>query len=66
MGEVGADPALVYAFQKTGVYVCEENERRLFEAQIGGVERRNRRVSQRARWSASVTGSVSVLRTAIV
>src|SRR6185436_18860204 len=23
------DPALVYAFQKTRVYVCEENERRL-------------------------------------
>jgi transcriptional/translational regulatory protein YebC/TACO1 len=29
MAEVGADPALVYAFQKTGVYVCEENEKRL-------------------------------------
>jgi hypothetical protein len=27
MAEVGADPALVYAFQKTGVYVCEENEK---------------------------------------
>jgi len=26
MADVGADPALVYAFQKTGVYVCEENE----------------------------------------
>ena len=33
------------------------------KAQIGGVERRNRRVSQRARWTASVTGGV--LRTAI-
>jgi len=29
MAEVGADPALVYAFRKTGVYVCEENEKRL-------------------------------------
>ena len=29
MAEVGADPALVYAFQKTGVYVCQENEKRL-------------------------------------
>jgi hypothetical protein len=29
MADVGADPALVYAFQKTGVYVCDENERRL-------------------------------------
>ena len=29
MAEVGADPALIYAFQRTGVYVCEENERRL-------------------------------------
>jgi hypothetical protein len=27
MADVGADPALVYAFQKTGVYVCEENEK---------------------------------------
>ena len=31
MAEVGADPALVYAFQKTGVYVCEENEKSLSE-----------------------------------
>ena len=29
MADVGADPALVYAFQKTGVYVCEDNERQL-------------------------------------
>ncbi len=29
MAEVGGDPALVYAFHKTGVYVCEENEKRL-------------------------------------
>jgi hypothetical protein len=29
MADVGADPALVYAFQKTGVYICEENEKRL-------------------------------------
>jgi len=29
MADVGADPALVYAFQKTGVYVCDENENRL-------------------------------------
>ena len=29
MADVGADPALVYAFQKTGVYVCHENEKRL-------------------------------------
>jgi hypothetical protein len=28
MADVGADPALVYAFQKTGVYICEENEKR--------------------------------------
>ena len=27
MADVGADPALVYAFQKTGVYVCDENEK---------------------------------------
>jgi len=29
MADVGADPALVYAFQKTGVYVSDENEKRL-------------------------------------
>ncbi len=29
MADVGADPALVYAFQKTGVHVCDENERRV-------------------------------------
>jgi hypothetical protein len=29
MAEVGADPALIYAFQQTGVYVCAENEHRL-------------------------------------
>ena len=34
MAEVGADPALIYAFQKTGVYVCEENERRLSKHQL--------------------------------
>ena len=34
MAEVGADPAIVYAFQKTGVYVCEENERRLSKRKL--------------------------------
>jgi transcriptional/translational regulatory protein YebC/TACO1 len=34
MAEVGADPALVYAFQKTGVYVCEENEKSLSEGSL--------------------------------
>ena len=34
MAEVGADPALIYAFQRTGVYVCEENERRLSQSQL--------------------------------
>ena len=29
MAEVGADPALIYAFRKTGVYVCPENEKSL-------------------------------------
>jgi hypothetical protein len=27
MADVGADPAVVYAFRKSGVYVCEENEK---------------------------------------
>jgi len=34
MADVGADPALVYAFRKTGVYVCEENEKRLSKAKL--------------------------------
>ncbi len=34
MADVGADPALVYAFRKTGVYVCEENEGRLSKASL--------------------------------
>jgi hypothetical protein len=25
MAKVGADPAFIYAFKKTGVYLCEEN-----------------------------------------
>ncbi len=29
MADVGADPALVNAFQRTGVYLCHENEKRL-------------------------------------
>jgi hypothetical protein len=29
MANVGADPALVYTFQKAGVYICDENEKRL-------------------------------------
>jgi hypothetical protein len=34
MADVGADPALVYAFQKTGVYICDENEKRLPKEQL--------------------------------
>jgi hypothetical protein len=34
MAEVGADPTLIYAFQKTGVYVCEENEQRLSKRKL--------------------------------
>jgi hypothetical protein len=34
MADVGADPALVYTFQKTGIYVCEENEKRLSTAEL--------------------------------
>lgn len=29
MAEVGADPTLIYAFRKTGAYVCEENDKQL-------------------------------------
>jgi hypothetical protein len=38
MADVGADPALVYAFQKTGVYVCEENEKRLPDESLKAFE----------------------------
>ena len=34
MAEIGADPALVYAFQKTGVYMSEENEKRLSQSSL--------------------------------
>lgn len=34
MAEVGADPALICAFQRTGVYACEDNERRLLQSQL--------------------------------
>ena len=34
MADIGADPALIYAFQKTGVYVCEENEQRLSRSKL--------------------------------
>ena len=34
MADVGADPAVIYAFQKTGVYVCEENGLRLSKRKL--------------------------------
>jgi hypothetical protein len=34
MADVEADPAIVYAFKKTGIYVCEENEKRLPKASL--------------------------------
>lgn len=34
MADVGADPALIYAFQKTGVYVCDENEKRWLKEKL--------------------------------
>ncbi len=34
MAEVGADPALVYAFSKTGIYLCQENEDRLSQSSL--------------------------------
>jgi hypothetical protein len=38
MAEVGADPALVYAFRKTGVYVCQENEKDLSQSALRAFE----------------------------
>jgi hypothetical protein len=29
MADAGFDPAFVYSFQKTGIYICDENEKRL-------------------------------------
>ena len=34
MAEVGADPAFVYAFRKTGIYLCPENEKRLSQSSL--------------------------------
>ncbi len=34
MADVGADPAVIYAFQKTGVYICDENVKRLPKASL--------------------------------
>jgi hypothetical protein len=34
MAEVGAHPALVYAFQEAGVYICDDNEERLPKAAL--------------------------------
>jgi hypothetical protein len=34
MAEVRADPALIFAFKRTGVYLCPENEPKLPKAKI--------------------------------
>lgn len=34
MAEVGADPAVVFAFKRTGVYLCAENEDKLSQQRI--------------------------------
>jgi len=34
MADVGADPALVYAFHKTGIYLCDENEALLSKTKL--------------------------------
>ncbi len=41
MAEAEFPPAVIYAFHKTGVYVCEENEARLSE-------------EQKAAWNAAI------------
>ena len=38
MADADADPALVYAFQKTGVFICEENEKRLPASSLKAVD----------------------------
>lgn len=34
MADADADPALVYAFQKTGMFICEENEKQLPDSSL--------------------------------
>jgi hypothetical protein len=34
MVEAGVDPAIIYAFHKTGVYVCDDNEDRLLPERL--------------------------------
>jgi methylphosphotriester-DNA--protein-cysteine methyltransferase len=34
MADAGYDPSFVYAFRKTGVYVCDENKNRLPESSL--------------------------------
>ncbi len=38
MADAGADPAFVYAFQKTGIYLCDENEKRLSKASLNAFD----------------------------
>lgn len=38
MEEAGADPARVHAFQKTGIYVCSLNRRRLEKGTVKAFE----------------------------
>jgi hypothetical protein len=38
MADAGADSALVYAFHKTGAYVCEENEKRLPKSSLQALD----------------------------
>jgi hypothetical protein len=47
MADVGADPALVYAFQKTGVYVCDENEKSLSKDKLKAFDAQLTNTSQR-------------------
>jgi hypothetical protein len=60
MADVGADPALVYAFQKNGVYVCEENERRSPKVKLKAFERGGR-IFRRVEGSASIALSCPAL-----
>lgn len=38
MEDFGAHPARVYAFQKTGIYVCDENRKRLQKGTVKAFE----------------------------
>ena len=59
MADAGYDPAFVYAFRKTGVYVCEENESSLPKSSLQAFRCGGRRVLRVGLRTGSITCSPS-------